>query len=185
MTKKGKMLTCLVRREDYSAKRIPEWDVIELQGTLKIYTENIETSVTLAERGQTERPCSTLSHNPISLDSIEKKPQEHLFAATQLGDLSFNAKGNPVLQIENNELEGRIVTLKRKFAVLKTVTTSVVESANDLMTTDEVGDDPRGTGNLGSDLPTKTEFIVKGIVTRKLLFNKRPIPKGKKRFISK
>ena len=74
-----------------------------------------------------------------------------------------------MLSLENNQLEGTITKLKRKFAVLEKVK---VASGTDQVTVAAIENSSR---------QTEFEYRVIAVVSRKLLFKSRPRPIKRKR----
>lgn len=133
--------------------RAAEWAIIELQGSLSVIGDTSALTVR------------------SSVDEQEAGTEEPKLDGQDLGMLTFE-NGQPVLEIGAHRLEGKIVPIKKPFAVLHRR-----EGGGD----DDM-DDGKGEGAaegcLGADADVDADatFDVRGIVRHKLLFKTRPKP---------
>jgi chromosome transmission fidelity protein 8 len=89
-----------------------------------------------------------------------------------MGDLHYNSDGTPVLILGHHVLFGKVLSLEKPFLLLKKTRTNVPTKI-------QIDDDDEDNLKENDDPPetkTLTSYIVKAVIRKKLLFNKRPRP---------
>ena len=94
-----------------------------------------------------------------------------------MGDLHYNSDGTPVLILGHHVLFGKVLSLEKPFLLLKKTRTSVPTQIQ----IDEDDEEQEKKCMKENDDPppetkTLTSYMVKAVIRKKLLFNKRPRP---------
>lgn len=90
-----------------------------------------------------------------------------------MADLHFNKDGTPILVLGHHTLFGKVLNLEKPMVVLKknVLKCTYLDSDEENMDVEEK--------KLDNDLDEKktvTEYLVKAVIRKKILFNKRPRP---------
>ncbi|GKY95939.1 hypothetical protein MPSEU_000554500 [Mayamaea pseudoterrestris] len=132
---------------------VPEWAMIEINGELVVPPLNDDADDDDADEEATKH---------VRSDQLE------------LGSIRFDGE-TPVMILGSHELIGTVETLKQPFCVLRK---EVVEplTDNEFAMSEETpaNADATNTSASSSDSSRSVSYVVQGVVTRKLLFNKYP-----------
>ena len=103
---------------------------------------------------------------------LESRNKEHL-EGKFIGDLHYNKDGTPIMIIGHHILYGKAVNLDKPLVTLEKIQVAI-KDGSDSMLTDKNDEDE--LMDLDAELETKTEYRVKSIIRKKLVFKTRPKP---------
>merc|ERR1711872_494333 len=102
---------------------------------------------------------------------LESRNKEHL-EGKFIGDLHYSKDGTPIMIIGHHILYGKVVSLEKPLVTLEK--TQVANNGSDSMISDKTNNDE--LMDLDTELETKTEYRVKSVIRKKLVFKTRPKP---------
>eukprot|EP00092_Neocalanus_flemingeri_P010168 GFUD01010958.1.p1 GENE.GFUD01010958.1~~GFUD01010958.1.p1 ORF type:complete len:150 (-),score=37.18 GFUD01010958.1:95-505(-) len=102
---------------------------------------------------------------------LESRNKEHL-EGKFIGDLHYTKDGTPIIIIGHHILYGKVVVLDKPLVALEKIQVSK-DGSDSLISGNSDGEEMM---DLDAEMETKTEYRVKSIIRKKLVFKTRPKP---------